>query len=224
MQSFLSPVRAKTVLPAAAKVFSLHFRPELIHRPGCLPLDIEYLRPFGHHGPRFSHRIAADAVDGTVIFDRLRRIHEELAIKGGFWALAAKTYLVDILLEVSRHYSRTGGLPDAPNDRVLNVQRLSKVFDHINKNCSEPIPPRQLAALANMSPGYFSRFFRAVTGVTPTDYVMRARVDLATHLLLSTAMSVTEIAYASGFGSASYFDRVFKRTKRVTPLDFRKAI
>lgn len=205
----------------SVKVFSLHFLPELIHRPGGLPLDLEYLRPFGHHGPAFSHLIPAGAVEGTIVFDRLRRIHEELARKGSQWALAARTYLTDILLEIARFYGKSSDGSIERSDRMLNVQRLSKVFNHINANCSEPISPRQLASLAHMSPGYFSRFFKAVTGITPTNYVMRARVDMATHFLLNTAMTVTEIAYASGFGSASYFDRVFKEAKGVTPHDFR---
>lgn len=204
------------------KSFSLHFLPELIHRPGGLPLDFEYLRPFGHHGPGFSHRIPAEAVDGKLIFDRLRRIHEELAQRGNQWALAARTYLADILLEVARFYGKSGKVAHGQPDRMLNVQRLSKVFNHIAANCAESLAPRQLAALAHMSPGYFSRFFKAVTGLTPTNYVMRARIDRATHLLLNTALSITEIAYASGFGSASYFDRVFKEVKGETPQDFRR--
>ena len=204
------------------KVFSLHFLPELIHRPGGLSLDVEYLRPLGHHGPNFLHRIPAAAIDGAFVFDRLQRIHEELGTRGDHWALAARTYLADLLLEIARHYGRSGDISPKRNDRMLDVQRLSKVFNFINEHCSESISPRQLSALAHMSPGYFSRFFKEVTGITPTSYVMRARVDRATHLLLNTARSVTEIAYASGFGSASYFDRVFKQVKGVTPHDFRR--
>jgi AraC-like DNA-binding protein/mannose-6-phosphate isomerase-like protein (cupin superfamily) len=204
------------------KVFSLHFLPDLIHRPGSLPLDMEYLRPFGHHGPGFAHRIPAGAIDGPVMFDRLRRIHDELNKRERGWALAARTFLADILLEIARHYGKGGKVSEERNDRMLNVQRLSKVFNYINQNCAEPIAPKKLASLANMSPGYFSRFFRAVTGITPTNYVMRARVDMATKYLLNTTMSVTEIAYASGFGSASYFDRVFKSAKGMTPHEFRR--
>ena len=50
------------------------------------------------------------------------------------------------------------------------------------------------------------------------------RVDLAMKFLSNSAMSVTEIAYASGFSSHSYFDRVFKRLKRVTPLEYRRQL
>jgi len=205
----------------AVKVFALHFLPELFHRPGGQPLELEYLLPFGHHGPNFSHRIPANAIDGTIVFDRLRRIHEELLTRKGRWALAARTYLADLLLEIAHHYDRLGDMPQDRSDRMLDVQRLSKVFNFINGNCGEPISQRQLSSLAHMSPGYFSRFFKSVTGISPTNYVMRARVDLATHHLLNTAMSITEIAYASGFSSCSYFDRVFKEVKGVTPHDFR---
>lgn len=204
----------------AVKVFSLHFLPELIHQPGGLPLDIAYLRPFGHHGPDFSHRIPAGAVDGNVVFDRLRKIHEELATRGNRWALAARTYLADILLEIARHYGLADQTAPERDDRMLNVQRLSWVFNHIKKSCGEPISTRQLSSLANMSPSYFSRFFRAVTGMTPTNYVMRARVDMATQTdddgrqpiatvnpeqtwLAAQEITLSYAAASSGFGESA---------------------
>jgi len=57
---------------------------------------------------------------------------------------------------------------------------------------------------------------------TPTEYILRLRVDLSADLLSNSAMSVTDIAYATGFSSHSYFDRVFKRLKGMTPLEYRR--
>ena len=79
-----------------------------------------------------------------------------------------------------------------------------------------------MARLAHMSPQYFCRFFKTATGTTMTEYVLR--MDLAMEFLSGSAMSVTEIAYASGFSSHSYFDRVFKRLMGVTPQEYRRQL
>ena len=206
----------------APKNISLYFLPELIYRPGGQPLDFEYLKAFRYHSPTFSHRIAAGEVSVALVLDRIRKIQQELEARRADYPLAAKTYLTDILLELSRHYGRLGGTLRDRDERVLDIERLREVFNFIRKNCGEPISLRRLAPMAHMSPGYFCRFFKAVTGMTPTEYLLRVRVDQAMELLASGARSITEIAYASGFGSATYFDRVFKRLKGMTPQEFRR--
>jgi AraC-like DNA-binding protein len=206
------------------KAASLHFRPELIHAPGGSALDFEYLRPFHHRGAGFSHRIARGCLPEGLVLDRLARIHQAMQARDGSYPLVVKTYLNDILLELNRHCGHRSGPAIARAQRVRDFERLREVFSHVRKNCREPVSLRQLARMAHMSPNYFCRFFKAVTGHTLTEYVLRLRVDLAMEFLSNSAMSVTEIAYASGFSSHSYFDRVFKRLKGVTPLEYRRRL
>jgi AraC-like DNA-binding protein len=78
--------------------------------------------------------------------------------------------------------------------------------------------------MAHMSPAYFCRFFKATTGDTATEYILRLRVDMSADLLANSAKSVTDIAYAVGFSSHSYYDRVFKRLMGMTPLEYRRQI
>jgi len=75
-----------------------------------------------------------------------------------------------------------------------------------------------------MSPAYFCRFFKGVTGTTLTEYVLRTRIDRGMEFLSNSSLSVTDIAYKTGFSSHSYFDRVFKRLKGVTPLEYRRRL
>ena len=55
-----------------------------------------------------------------------------------------------------------------------------------------------------------------------TDYVTRIRLAEAEKLLVSSTLSVTEIAMQCGFGSTSYFIRLFQKQKKRTPLQFRR--
>jgi AraC family transcriptional regulator len=68
-----------------------------------------------------------------------------------------------------------------------------------------------LAAVVALSPYHFARAFKASTGMPPHRFVTQRRMDRAMGLLTTTRASVTEIAYAVGFGNVSHFRRLFRR-------------
>ncbi|MBU3665808.1 MAG: helix-turn-helix domain-containing protein [Chthoniobacterales bacterium] len=78
-----------------------------------------------------------------------------------------------------------------------------------------------LAHAAKMNAAYFSEMFRRRLGLTLTRFIAAARIERAKQLLRHTDMKVIEIAYASGFGSVSQFNRVFRRESAAHPADFR---
>jgi AraC-like DNA-binding protein len=78
-----------------------------------------------------------------------------------------------------------------------------------------------VAAQVGLSPFHFLRVFRKVLGVTPHQYLVRARLRHAARLLASDR-AVTDIAYAVGFGDLSNFVRSFRRAAGVSPRAFRK--
>src|SRR3989339_489522 len=69
---------------------------------------------------------------------------------------------------------------------------------------------------------YFCDIFKRITGKTFTEYVNSLRVEHAVRLLLSTSMKASEIALESGFNDISYFNRVFKEQKGISPQALRK--
>ena len=79
----------------------------------------------------------------------------------------------------------------------------------------------QVAAAAHVSPFHFCRVFRAATGVTFTEYVSRLRVERAKTLLADASVRVSEVAYATGFGSISQFNTVFRQCVGKTPTQYR---
>lgn len=206
------------------KAISLHFMPELVSTPGGASLDFEYLRPFHYRGKAFSRRLPAVAVPEGWALGLMRRIQQEIAARSEDYPLAVKTLLCDLLLGISRHYRRTGPGRVLRDQRVLDCERLRDVFAFIKGNCRETLSLGQVSRLARMSPAYFCRFFKGVTGTTLTEYVLRTRIDRGMEFLSNSSLSVTDIAYKTGFSSHSYFDRVFKRLKGVTPLEYRRRL
>jgi AraC family transcriptional regulator len=108
---------------------------------------------------------------------------------------------------VARHPSHSGRIHDA--------------MDRIESTCCEPLSLAALAEAAGFSPFHFLRVFRHVTGTTPHQYLIGARLRLATRLLLDTKRSVTQVAYDVGFQDLSNFVRTFHRVIGCTPRDYR---
>jgi transcriptional regulator GlxA family with amidase domain len=80
-----------------------------------------------------------------------------------------------------------------------------------------------LARAAGLSPFHFVRTFQQLTGVSPHQYVMRARLREAAARLVDESAKVLDIALDCGFGDASNFNHAFKREFGVSPRAFRLA-
>lgn len=104
------------------------------------------------------------------------------------------------------------------------IGKLKQTLELMEGNYGRMIALEELADAAGMTPKYFCRFFREMTGRTPIDYLNFHRVEIACQQLAGGDFSVTEIAYDCGFNDLSYFIRVFKKYKGKTPTDYMKRI
>lgn len=96
--------------------------------------------------------------------------------------------------------------------------------EFVQLHAGEPISMRQAAQQAHLSPHYFSRIFKATTGMTFTEYVGRVRVEKAKALLLDPFARVSEVAYASGFGSVQWFNFMFRKHVGMSPTEYRGSL
>jgi len=93
----------------------------------------------------------------------------------------------------------------------------------IDAHAQEPLDLEQIARETGLSPFHFLRLFARVVGVTPHQYLIRARLRRAAKLLADGAVSITDVAFDVGFGDLSNFVRTFHRAARVSPRAFRRA-
>jgi transcriptional regulator GlxA family with amidase domain len=96
------------------------------------------------------------------------------------------------------------------------------VLAYIHQHFSEKLTVPQIAAAVGISPTYFSAFFEAHFFQRFSEYLCNHRLEEAGRLLISTSLSVTEIALATGFSSGSHFIRRFREKHGTTPLAFRR--
>lgn len=104
---------------------------------------------------------------------------------------------------------------------VLPGGLLSPALLHIDSHYADPIALHELAARCSLSVSHFIRLFKTHLGCTPHEYLLAYRLRRAKLLLLSSRLSVEEIAARCGFGSASHFARAFRGACGVTPTVFR---
>jgi len=103
------------------------------------------------------------------------------------------------------------------------ISRINRVMNHVDAHIDQPLSLGALAEIANFSPFHFHRIFTVLTGETPGNYVQRIRIEKAAGLLQhDKQMSISEIAYACGFGSISLFSRSFRTHFQTTAKEYRQ--
>lgn len=109
-------------------------------------------------------------------------------------------------------------------ENVLHKVRVRAVTDFMNANLHRRIALIELAGVVNLSPAYLSRLFKAETGLSPGEYLIRLRIEKAGELLATSFLSIKQIMAAVGYNNKSNFGRSFRRYFRVTPTEYRTAL
>ena len=112
--------------------------------------------------------------------------------------------------------------PEAEGHRSLRI--IYNITNYIQSNYNEDIDEKKLAADHGMSYSYFSRTFKAVTGMTFKSYLNRVRTNKAEQLLLLENRTISEVASACGYNSISYFIKVYRSIKGVSPYKHIKTL
>jgi AraC-like DNA-binding protein len=113
------------------------------------------------------------------------------------------------------------------NDDTLKLKessRLSYVVRYIRNHLHEPLDVESLSKVACMSPSHFHRIFKNELGVSPVEFINAERIKLAVSLLQDPNRSIKEVYMCCGFESRSYFNRVFKSKKQLTPKAYQQLL
>lgn len=100
---------------------------------------------------------------------------------------------------------------------------LRNIQAYVEEHLSEPLTLAELAREAGLSEFHFARMFKQSTRLAPHQYVMQRRMVRAETLVRHSPLSLTDIAMACGFSSASHFSNRFKAMRGVTPSQLRSA-
>lgn len=99
---------------------------------------------------------------------------------------------------------------------------VTEVATYIRGHYREPLTLEDTAGHFFISPSYLSRVFHRLTGFHFREYIIHVRIREAKRLLAGSSDRIQEIASAAGFEHLSYFNKSFKKTTGLTPLQYRK--
>src|SRR6188508_625077 len=103
-----------------------------------------------------------------------------------------------------------------------DLVRLRRTRDRMDRDYATPLDVTALARQALMSPGHFSRSFRAAFGETPYAYLMTRRIERAKALLRRGDLSVTDVCFAVGCSSLGTFSSRFTELVGMSPSAYRR--
>ena len=130
--------------------------------------------------------------------------------------LYAETAADMLSVQLLQHYSQPK-LEFKDYTDGLSRSTLRQVVEYIHAHLEHELGLAELAAIAHLSPHYFTRLFKQSTGVTPHQFVIRCRVQRAKTLLLAGKNSIAEIAQQVGFANQAHLNVHIKRLLGVTP-------
>ncbi|MBY5960246.1 AraC family transcriptional regulator [Membranicola marinus] len=98
--------------------------------------------------------------------------------------------------------------------------RINKIYEYVMKNFRRPISNADVAGLVNMTNTSFCRYFKKRTNKSFISYLNEIRVGYACKLLLEGKHTVAEVAFECGYEYVSYFNKIFKEIKGMTPSEY----
>lgn len=121
-----------------------------------------------------------------------------------------------ILLLLSRF------LRHATAEKRVKDERIEQSLTYIRENIGRRVNMDELAKVACMSKDHFIRMFKREVSHTPNAYVTEKKIERAELLLVTTLLPVKQIALSLGYDDMAYFNNVFKRHTKVSPLQYRE--
>jgi AraC family transcriptional regulator len=131
-------------------------------------------------------------------------------------AIAILMRLLDLSTNSGRASGKRGGTP-------LPRWRIKRAVDYIEANLGESVTLAGIAEATGLTRMHFAAQFRAATGIRPHEYLLRKRIERARDLLLTSELSLVEVALSVGFQTQAHFTTVFKRFVGETPHRWRCA-
>jgi len=181
------------------------------------------LMPLIEWTPLSSH-IQFDGDDYRRMLQLVQHLNEEYNNNEPWRLSLMQARLTEILIYFDRLRRKKEIIPNAVPTAGLHKTSLWPIIYYIHQHYQEPLALSELAEQFSMSLSRISEVIKETTGQSFVHFLHDLRIRHACSLLVSTEMSVSEIALEVGYGSYPTFARVFKATKGIAPKDYRKQI
>ncbi|MFD1735452.1 response regulator [Bacillus salitolerans] len=138
---------------------------------------------------------------------------------------------VEKALEIEQKRERVDMIERVVDDQLVNIKmedqidsQVKRAIKFVEDNMSnhEKLCLTEVAKQVHLNASYFSVLFKEHTNMTFSEYVTRCRIQKAKNLLLTSCLSISEIAELVGYRTPKYFNKIFKEYEGLTPSQYKK--
>jgi AraC-like DNA-binding protein/mannose-6-phosphate isomerase-like protein (cupin superfamily) len=190
---------------------------------GSSVFESKYVIPFTMKTQLDKRVFSAVELKKSFIPEIVNDIYNEYTKKEYGFEIAIHIDIYKIFLWLLRSWN-SRGINTGDEFSILNkhsIERLQKLFEYVDAHYYEDITADTVTGICCIDYSYFSRQFKQITGKTFKEYLNYVRIMEAEKMLLTTSMNITEIAFRTGFSTTSYFIKVFRDLKDITPKEAR---
>lgn len=137
---------------------------------------------------------------------------------------------VEEAIQVLEKQFRVGMIEKVVDEKIINATTkidstsvtIREAMTYIDQNIKDEITQKDVASHVHLNPSYFSVLFKEEVKLNFSEYVTRRRIQRSKELLLSTKLTINEIAEEVGYKTTKYFIKIFKAYEDMTPTVYRK--
>ncbi|MHA6483488.1 AraC family transcriptional regulator [Paenibacillus sp. strain BS8-2] len=150
----------------------------------------------------------------------IRDIYKEMNENQAGYELAVAAHIKSILLLLVRHDSQR----KLDYNDIQLTNRLQPTIDYVESRLGDKLSIVEASGMVNMSYTHFIKTFKKTFGMSFTDFVTYKRIKKAEQLLLTSDLSIAEVAQTVGISNIGHFYNLFRRHNQCSPKQFREQL
>lgn len=200
------------------------FDPNFLQSGHTASFDYEYLRPFLESSEQFSRKIDSKNAVTAQLTALLTQMETEYTTMNKGYDLMIKALLLQFLALVIRHCFTQGSTASEKRISYSAAEKIRSIITYLEENYANEISLGFLSETFGISVPYLCSTFKAFTGSSPIDYLIKRRIFMAKTMLNSTDSTIIKISKDCGFDSLSNFNHLFKSLTGLSPTEYRKTM
>lgn len=151
-----------------------------------------------------------------LLHDKIKQLHQAWTYVHPLQQLQVRTSFLQIVYDILEQLQTAGHQP-------TTTDLVSQAIRYIHEHYELPLTIDSLATILECSPRHLARLFRnSDIGQSPSDYLIRFRMQKASELLIQTELTLQDIAINVGYQDGYYFSRMFKKYMGLSPIRYRQ--
>lgn len=195
----------------------LDFHPRLIGSfPGSI-YEYKFMQPFLGKGGMDHMALKRERPEQALVLSQIKGISSLMKEKEFGYELEVQSRIIRLWLSLISLFGAKNTLDTAPGHDTTQ-----EIIRYLHQHYQEPVSLENVGRAVGFSTSECCRIFKRVTGDTILNYLRSYRLTKSIELLQETDLSISQIAYESGFNGASYYIESFKKELGKTPLQYRR--